>query len=57
MTNFEKITKDEKALAYFLGMLNSKGNTNISIFEMKNWTTKKWLDYLKEDDYSGKKEN
>ena len=47
MTNFEKITKDEKKLAYFLGELCSRGNTNISIFEMRSWTTKKWLDYLK----------
>ena len=49
MTNFERITKDVYALACFLGVLNSRGNTNLDIFEMREWSTKRWLDYLKKE--------
>ncbi len=49
MNKFEVITKDEKSLAYFLSDLLSNGNTSIEVFRMRSWTTKKWLDYLKEE--------
>ena len=49
MTNFEDITKDERSLAYFLSDLLSRGNTNLEIFDMRDWTTKQWLDYLRKE--------
>jgi hypothetical protein len=42
----DKIRESNGSLAYMLGRLCSRGATDIKTFEMRGWTTKKWLDYL-----------
>ena len=46
LTIGDKIRESNRSLAYMLGSLCSHGTTDIKTFEMRGWTTKKWLDYL-----------
>ena len=46
LTIGDKIRESNGSLAYMLGRLCSRGATDIKTFEMRGWTTKKWLDYL-----------
>ena len=46
LTIGDTIRESNRSLAYMLGSLCSHGTTDIKTFEMRGWTTKKWLDYL-----------